>query len=230
MTTIYTIGHSRHAADDFVAMLHAQEIARLVDVRSHPASRWAPQFGKAALAQTLANHAIEYLFLGRELGGRPDGAEYYRSEGTVDYDRRAQAPDFTAGVERLVALARDRRTAIMCAEEHHHAALGMLTPADVHHGLVERRVTERQAVLDAAFAAHPERFPRARPVAQRPAREVWINKPMRAPGAPVAGEPHSDRAPNCDRRDRRRSRHRACPLNAMNDLLNFVDTLRRVGG
>ncbi len=78
--------------------------------------------------------------------------------------------------------------------DHHHAALGMLTPADVHHGLVERRVTERQAVLDAAFAAHPERFPRGRPVAQRPAREVWINKPMRAPGAPVAGEPHSDRA------------------------------------
>ncbi len=117
MTTIYSIGHSRHAAEHFVGILRAQEIALLVDVRSHPASKWAPQFGKAALAQTLANHAIEYLFLGRELGGRPDGAEYYRSDGAVDYDRRAQAPDFKAGVERLVALARERRTAIMCAEE-----------------------------------------------------------------------------------------------------------------
>ena len=47
-----------------------------------------------------------------------------------------------------------------CNHEHHHVALGMLTPADVHHGFVEQRVVERQAVLDAAFAAHPHRFPR----------------------------------------------------------------------
>ena len=59
-------------------------------------------------------------------------------------------------------------------DEHHHAALGMLTPADVHYGLVEQRVAERQAVLDAAYAAHPERFAHGRPIAARPAREVWI--------------------------------------------------------
>ncbi len=117
MTTIYTIGHSRHPAERFVELLRAQEISVLIDVRSHPASKWAPQFGKAALAQMLAAHAIAYVFLGRELGGRPDGAEFYRSDGGVDYDRRAQAPDFKAGVDRLVALAQERRAAIMCAEE-----------------------------------------------------------------------------------------------------------------
>jgi len=78
--------------------------------------------------------------------------------------------------------------------EHHHSALGMLTPADVHHGRVEQRVAERQAIYDAAFAAHRERFPRGRSVAQRPAREVWINKPNAAPGAPVAGETCNDRS------------------------------------
>ena len=62
--------------------------------------------------------------------------------------------------------------------DHHHSALGLLTPADVHYGHVERRVAERQAVLDAAFDAHPERFPHGRPFAQRPPREVWINKPL----------------------------------------------------
>lgn len=77
-------------------------------------------------------------------------------------------------------------------DEHHHAGLGMLTPADVHFGLVEQRVAERQVVLDAAFAEHPERFPRGRPIAQRPEREVWINKPIEAPGAPLAGGKHSD--------------------------------------
>jgi putative transposase len=61
--------------------------------------------------------------------------------------------------------------------EHHHSGLAMLTPADVHFDRVHQRVVERQSVLDHAYAAHPERFPRGRPVAQQPAREVWINKP-----------------------------------------------------
>ena len=67
--------------------------------------------------------------------------------------------------------------------EHHHSGLAMLTPADVHLGRVEQRVAERQAVLDAAFHAHPERFPHGRPIAQRPEREVWINKPLQLPSA-----------------------------------------------
>jgi uncharacterized protein (DUF488 family) len=117
MTTIYTIGHSRHSAEHFAELLRAHEIARLVDVRSHPASKWAPQFGKAALSEMLAAHAIEYVFLGRELGGRPEGAEFYGPDGAVDYARRMEAPDFKAGIERLVALASERKTAILCAEE-----------------------------------------------------------------------------------------------------------------
>jgi putative transposase len=71
-------------------------------------------------------------------------------------------------------------------DEHHHAGIGMLTPADVHHGFIDLRVAERQAALDIAFASHPERFPRGRPIAHRPPREVWINKPQPAPGATAA--------------------------------------------
>jgi uncharacterized protein (DUF488 family) len=117
MTTIYTIGHSRHPAEQFADLLRCKEIALLVDVRSHPASKWAPQFGKAALAQMLSKHGIEYEFLGRELGGRPNGAEFYAPDGAVDYARRMEAPDFKAGIERLVELAHGRKTAILCAEE-----------------------------------------------------------------------------------------------------------------
>jgi putative transposase len=79
-------------------------------------------------------------------------------------------------------------------DEHHHSALGLLTPGDVHHGRTQQRTAERQAVLDRAFAAHPERFPHGRPIAPRPPREVWINKPTQAAGALPAGEPPSDRA------------------------------------
>jgi len=116
-TTIFTIGHSRHADDRFVALLRAAGVTRVVDVRSHPTSKWAPQFGKAALARWLAAAGVDYVFLGRALGGRPDGAAYYRPDGSVDYARRAAAPDFQAGIDQLIALAAERPTAILCAEE-----------------------------------------------------------------------------------------------------------------
>lgn len=64
--------------------------------------------------------------------------------------------------------------------EHHHSGLALMTPADVHNGRVEQRVTERQAVLDRVFAQHPERFTKGRPIAGRPSGEVWINKPVAA--------------------------------------------------
>jgi len=117
MTTIFTIGHSRHSAERFAELLRAQAIALLADVRTHPVSKWAPHFAKAALARMLATHAIDYEFLGRQLGGRPEGTEFYGPDGGVDYARRAEAPDFKAGIERLLDLARERRTAILCAEE-----------------------------------------------------------------------------------------------------------------
>lgn len=62
--------------------------------------------------------------------------------------------------------------------DHHHSGIGLLTPGDVHYGRAEQRIAERQAVLDAAYAVHPERFPRGRPVVHQPPREVWINKPI----------------------------------------------------
>lgn len=61
--------------------------------------------------------------------------------------------------------------------EHRHGSLGLCTPYDVHHGLAMQALQRRGDVLAAAFAAHPERFPRGRPVPATPPREVWINKP-----------------------------------------------------
>ena len=131
MTTLFSVGHSRHSAERFTTLLSAHAIERLVDVRSRPASRWTPHFAKTALSQLLAEHGIEYCFLGRELGGRPEGTEFYREDGTVDYVRRSAAPDFKAGIERLVVLARERRSVILCAEEdpaHCHRRL-LVAPA-----------------------------------------------------------------------------------------------------
>jgi len=62
--------------------------------------------------------------------------------------------------------------------EHRHGGIASLTPADVHFGRIDAVVARRQAALDAAFAAHPERFPRGRPLHPRPPQEVWINPPL----------------------------------------------------
>lgn len=160
MTTIYTIGHSRHSAEHFAGLLRAKEIALLVDVRSHPASKWAPQFGKAALAQMLVARAIDYVFLGRELGGRPEGAEFYGQEGAVDYARRREAPEFKAGIERLIELAHERRRAILCAEEDPgrcHRRL-LITPALESAGVtvVHVRGDGRLEPEDAALPPSPQ--------------------------------------------------------------------------
>ena len=66
--------------------------------------------------------------------------------------------------------------------EHHHSGLGLLTPSDVHHGLVEQRVAARAAVLATAYGAHPERFPGGLPQPPACPTEVWINPP--AAGSP----------------------------------------------
>ena len=63
-------------------------------------------------------------------------------------------------------------------EQHHHTALSLLTPADVHYGRAEAVRRERQRVLEGAYAAHPERFVRGAPTVPEVPEVVWINPPM----------------------------------------------------
>ena len=62
--------------------------------------------------------------------------------------------------------------------KHRHSALAMLTPQDVHYGLVVQRLAKRAEVLAAAYAAHPERFPNGLPTPGSLPQAVWINKPL----------------------------------------------------
>ena len=102
---IYTIGHSTRKLGELIAVLLHHGIERLVDIRHFPGSQHNPQFNRETLEQQLARHAIEYVWLER-LGG-------YRAGG---YAAHMQTEDFTSGVEALETLARERRTAYMCAE------------------------------------------------------------------------------------------------------------------
>jgi putative transposase len=62
--------------------------------------------------------------------------------------------------------------------EHYHSGIGLLTPAMVHYGLADAVIAARRGVLDAAYAAHPERFVNQRPSPPLPPTKVWINPPQ----------------------------------------------------
>jgi putative transposase len=87
-------------------------------------------------------------------------------------------PDFPARFASLEhARAFLRRFFDWYNTEHHHDGLALLTPYDVHHGLAPERLAQRACVLDAAYAAHPERFVRRAPKPAVLPEAVWINPP-----------------------------------------------------
>src|SRR5262245_1827042 len=115
---MFSIGHSNHPIERFLQLLKQHGVEVLVDVRSMPYSRFSPQFSIHALRRSVSEAGCEYVFLGKELGGRPEGREFYDEEGRVLYGRRAEAPEFIAGIERLASDAEQRRVAMMCSEEN----------------------------------------------------------------------------------------------------------------
>jgi uncharacterized protein (DUF488 family) len=118
--TVFTVGHSNRRWKEFLAILRAHGIKRIVDVRSIPRSRHNPQFDQKTLRKKLRAAKIGYVHL-RKLGGlrhsRRDsknmGWRNTSFRGYADYMRTA---GFDAGLRRLIKLARQKRSAIMCAE------------------------------------------------------------------------------------------------------------------
>ena len=113
---LYTIGHSNHKIEDFISLLKRYEVTCVADVRSAPYSRYCPQFNKDVLAAALEAAGIAYMFLGKELGGRPDDPSCYE-EGCVNFQRIAEREEFKQGLERLLADTSKHRIALMCAEK-----------------------------------------------------------------------------------------------------------------
>ncbi len=139
MEPLFSIGHSNQALETFLVLLDAHAIDVLADVRSAPYSKYVTHFNANELKATIVGRGRRYVYLGRELEGRPTGDEYYDSDGHVLYSRVAQAPFFQDGIARLVRGMSQHRIAIMCSEED---------PADCHrHLLIGRVLAERGITL-----------------------------------------------------------------------------------
>jgi uncharacterized protein (DUF488 family) len=126
---LFTIGHSNVALEDLLGLLRQHDVEAVADVRSVPWSRYVPHFSAKALGAALAGRGIDYVPLGRELGGRPAGGEFYDEQGHVLYARLAASPAFQTGLDQVVAAARTSRIALLCSEEdpsrcHRHLLIG----------------------------------------------------------------------------------------------------------
>jgi uncharacterized protein (DUF488 family) len=113
--TIWTIGHSNHSWEAFQALLSGERIETIVDVRSYPYSRFAPQFNREPLADTLDRAGVVYHFQGAALGGRPQSPEHYDAEGHALYEPMSERPQFRAAINSLLAGATSQRLALLCA-------------------------------------------------------------------------------------------------------------------
>ncbi|TFD21319.1 DUF488 family protein [Cryobacterium sp. TMS1-13-1] len=119
---VCTIGHSTHPIEEFVGMLNANGVKRLIDVRTVPGSRHNPQFGERELVASMPEVGIDYQRL-PGLGGlrHTPAAEAsingaWRNKSFRNYADYMQTPEFVAGVDELIALAKKQTVAIMCAE------------------------------------------------------------------------------------------------------------------
>ncbi len=115
---LLSVGHSNHSLEDFVELLRRVGVEVLVDVRSVPVSAYLPHFNQEPFRRSLKSANIGYVFLGEELGGRPNGIKFYDSDGRVRYDLVAKSSKFREGLKRLTNGAKGYRTAMMCSEGH----------------------------------------------------------------------------------------------------------------
>jgi uncharacterized protein (DUF488 family) len=125
---VLTIGHSTLDYESFLALLREAKITAVADVRSSPYSR-NDEFNRETLKSELSSDGISYVYLGTELGGRPENPEFF-CDGIADYEKMAEDKSFKSGIKRVIEGARKYRIALMCSEHN---------PLDCHRCLLVGR-------------------------------------------------------------------------------------------
>lgn len=135
---VFTAGFSNLSPERFLNNLRTYDIQVLVDVRSRPYSRHAPQFNKEQAEALSRSWGLRYLYLGRELGGMPDDPAFYDAQGYVLYDRIAAQPWFEAGLGQVLSdLGQGGRLVLTCAEDN---------PRRCHRRLLLGRVLRERGI------------------------------------------------------------------------------------
>ena len=156
-TTALTVGHSNHPVETFVSLLIRHGINELIDVRSAPYSRYAPQYNYESIRRALEDIGIGYTYLGGELGGRPADRACYDADGRVQYDRVAATEPFEDAIRQVARLADENRSALLCTEKE---------PLECHRTLLVARALADQGcsighiLADGSLEAHDDTMTR----------------------------------------------------------------------
>lgn len=116
MKTVYTIGHGKRSFAFIRELLERRGIVMIIDVRSHPTSRHAPDFRKRNLEDAAAAAGLGYRWMGDALGGRPDEASSSPPGGPSDGTAPGRSPRFRAAVDNVLTLAEEAPVVLLCAE------------------------------------------------------------------------------------------------------------------
>lgn len=140
--SVFTIGHSNHPAERFLELLRLHAITAVADVRSKPYTKYARHFCREPLERLLRGAGIAYVFLGGQIGGKPDDPDLLGPDGKPDYARIAASPEFAIGIERLVKGSAAYVIALVCGEEdpsgcHRHH---LIAPALLARGVAVRHI------------------------------------------------------------------------------------------
>lgn len=133
---VFTVGHSTLPYERFIALLRHAGVNAIADIRTSPFSRHFPQFNRDTLKSELRLDGVSYVFLGKELGGRPRDRMLYR-DGVADYEKMATCEAFGEGLRRVVEGAKRYRIALMCSEHD---------PVDCHRCLLVSRALLKKGV------------------------------------------------------------------------------------
>lgn len=168
---VYTVGHSTHSIGTLLGLLARHHVTAIADVRSQPYSRANPQFNKESLRAGLKAAGIAYVFLGRELGARPEDRSCYVN-GKVQYDILARAALFQEGLARVVQGMSRYRIALLCAEKDpltcHRAIL-------VCRHLVSRGVSVQHILEDGRLESHGSAITRLLEESGLAERELFLS-------------------------------------------------------
>lgn len=143
---LMTFGYGSRSQGEALALLARYGIDYVIDVRSVPWSRYRPEFSQDQLAASLRTHGVRYVFMGSELGGRPDDPACYDGDGRVDYRACERQPAFRDGIKRLrSAWEAGHSVALMCSEgrpeDCHRTKL--VATALIEAGVDVRHINER---------------------------------------------------------------------------------------
>jgi uncharacterized protein (DUF488 family) len=169
---VFTIGHSTHPLDRFIALLKQHGITALGDIRSRPYSKMNPQFNRENLKQSLQENGIAYIFLGRELGAQSNDPSCYRCN-KLQYDRLAQTDLFRRGLERVRVGMHGYRLALMCAEKE---------PLECHRTILVARclgalqITVEHILEDGSLESHNKALRRLLALLRLPEHDLFRSR------------------------------------------------------